>query len=142
MCPKRVCRSIGKSCVEVYSKACGFPSEEVFMRRSRLRINMIRAGISVLIAGAACTATPVVKSTCVISWDRSLDWRIDHYKVSVWQDGKSEKPPYIVKAPATEVSCQAVGVQGKGGWQATIQACLKDGTCSEPSTPKPFKVLE
>jgi hypothetical protein len=93
-------------------------------------------------AGSACAAIPVVKSTCVVSWDRSIDWRIDLYKVSVWHDGKSEKPPYVIKAPATEVSCEVIGVHGKGRWQAIIQACLKDGTCSEPSTPMSFKVLE
>ena len=112
------------------------------MRRSRILIKMIRAGVIVFIAVAGCMATPVVKSTCVISWGKSLDWRIDHYKVSVGHDGKSEKPQYIVKAPATEISCEAVGVQGKGRWQATIQACLKDGTCSEPSAPMSFKVLD
>jgi hypothetical protein len=26
-----------------------------------------------------CATTPVVKPTCVISWDRSADWRIDEY---------------------------------------------------------------
>ncbi len=43
------------------------------MRRSRILIKMIRAGVIVFIAAAGCMATPVVKSTCVISWGKSLD---------------------------------------------------------------------
>lgn len=42
---------------------------------------------------------------------------------------------HTVKAPATDVSSEAVGVQGKGRWQVTIQARLKDGSCSEPALP-------
>jgi hypothetical protein len=29
-----------------------------------------------------------------------------------------------------------------GQWQATVQACLNDGTCSQESAPLSFKVAE
>ncbi|WP_455389386.1 hypothetical protein [Petrachloros mirabilis] len=112
------------------------------MRRSRLLWNVSYAGMCALIAVAACAFMPVVQSTCIISWDRSADWRIEHYKVTVWHDGKSlQGSPYRVNAPATQVSCHEVGVSTVGKWEAAIQACLKDGTCSEVSAPIFFKVL-
>ena len=91
-----------------------------------------------------CATTPVVQPTCVISWDRSADWRIHEYRVTVWMvtEGKSsEKATHKVKAPATQVSCEEVGTYTTGKWQATIQACLKDGTCSDSSKPISFKVV-
>lgn len=101
--------------------------------------------LCVIIAGVAC-ATPVVKPTCAISWDRSADyWRVAEYRVTVWMihDGNApDKQTYVVKAPATQVSCQEVGANKTGQWQATVQACLKDGTCSAASKPMSFKVAE
>jgi hypothetical protein len=40
------------------------------------------------------------------------------------------------------VSCQEVGANKIGRWQATVQACLKDGTCSEASKAMSFQVVE
>jgi hypothetical protein len=40
------------------------------------------------------------------------------------------------------VSCQDVGANKTGRWQATVQACLKDGTCSEASKAMSFQVAE
>jgi len=112
------------------------------MKRSWLLPNMSQGVACALIAGVACAATPVVQSTCVISWDRSDDRRVDHYMVSVWSDRKFPKQsPYRINAPVTQVSCHEVGVSSIGRWQAVIQACLKDGTCSEFSKPISFKVL-
>jgi hypothetical protein len=104
--------------------------------------NMSQGAVCALIAGAACVSTPVVRSACIISWDRSDDRRIDHYMVNVWNDGAlPRQSPYRVNAPATQVSCHEVGVSSIGRWQAIVQACLKDGTCSESSKPISFKVL-
>jgi hypothetical protein len=51
-------------------------------------------------------------------------------------EGKSsDKVTHKVKAPATQVSCEEVGTHTTGKWQATVQACLKDGTCSDSSKP-------
>jgi NMD protein affecting ribosome stability and mRNA decay len=97
-------------------------------------------------AGVACAVTPIVKPTCTISWERSADyWRVAEYRVTVWMvsDGKTPgKTIHVVKAPATQVSCQEVGANTTGRWQATVQACLKDGTCSAASKPMSFKVEE
>ena len=91
-----------------------------------------------------CATTPVVKPTCVISWDPSADGRINEYRVTVWMvsEGKSsDKVTHRVKAPATQVSCEEVGIHMTGKWQATVQACLKDGTCSDSSKPISFNVV-
>jgi len=64
---------------------------------------------------AACAVGPVVQSTCVILWDRSADWRINHYKVSVWRDGKPlQRSPHTVNAPAAQMSCHEVDVASVG----------------------------
>lgn len=113
------------------------------MIRSCCPPNVVLALSCSLFAVAACASTPIVKPTCVISWDRSADWRIDHYKVELSVDGMvSSSSPYIVKAPATEVACREIGAQKAGSWQATIRACLKDGSCSEPSKPIKFKIVD
>ncbi len=113
------------------------------MTRSQFPFAIIRAGLCVLAAGASCAIPSVVKPTCVISWDRSADWRIHHYKVSVWRDGQVQgNSAYTVSAPASQVSCQDVGAHEGGNWKATIQACLKDEICSEPSKPVSFTVVE
>ena len=101
---------------------------------------------SVIMAAIACAATPIVKPSCTISWDRSADyWRVVEYHVTVWMVNE-RKPPnratHIVKAPTTQVLCHEVGADKPGRWQATIQACLKDGTCSAESKPISFKVAE
>jgi hypothetical protein len=91
-----------------------------------------------------CASMPVVQQTCVIAWDRSEDSRIDEYRVTVWMvsEGKSsEKVTHRVKASATQVSCEEVGTHATGKWQATIQACLKDGVCSDSSQPISFEVV-
>lgn len=48
---------------------------------------------------------------------------------------------YRVKAPATQVSCQDVDANTTGKWKVTIQACPKDGICSDSSKPISFKVV-
>ncbi|WP_455379668.1 hypothetical protein [Petrachloros mirabilis] len=86
-----------------------------------------------------------VKPTCIISWDPSEDARISEYRVTVWKAvaGKaSDKAVYKVKPPATQVSCKQVGVAVSGEWQASVQACLKDGICSDSSKPIFFKVVD
>jgi NMD protein affecting ribosome stability and mRNA decay len=115
------------------------------MSHPRVLLNLIQSGLCVIIAGA-CAATPIVKPTCTISWDRSADyWRVTEYHVTVWMVSESkvsERVIHIVKAPVTQVSCQEVGADKPGRWQATIQACMKDGTCSAESKPMSFKVAE
>jgi NMD protein affecting ribosome stability and mRNA decay len=108
---------------------------------------VIRSLFCVVIAGAACaTPAPVVKPTCAISWDRSADyWRVAEYRLTVWKVNEqqaSQKTTHVVKAPATQVSCQDIGANTSGRWQATVQACLTDGTCSEASKPMSFQVAE
>jgi len=102
------------------------------------------ASLCVLVGYLGCAAIPEVKPTCVISWDRSADWRIDEYRVTVCMvsEGKSSnKLTRKVKAPATQVLCQEVGANTTGKWQAAIQACLRDGICSDSSKPISFKVV-
>jgi len=97
-------------------------------------------------AGAAGVVTPVVKPTCMISWDPSEDDpRITEYRITVWMvNGQrtAQKTSHAVKAPTTQVSCKEVGATKIGQWQATVQACLNDGTCSQASKPLSFKVAE
>jgi len=116
------------------------------MTNSRFQSHLAQTLMFVLMAGSACAATPIVKPTCTISWDRSTDyWRVAEYHVTVWMvtdRTASNKAMHIVKAPMTQVSCQEVGANKPGTWQATIQACLKDGTCSAESKPMSFKVAE
>jgi hypothetical protein len=102
--------------------------------------------IAVIIAAAACAMSPVVKSSCAISWDQSADyWRVAEYRLTIWKvndQQASDKTTHVVKAPTTQVSCQEVGANKIGRWQATVQACLTDGTCSEASKPMSFQVAE
>ena len=107
----------------------------------------IRSSLCMLMAAAACAApATVVKPTCAISWDRSADyWRVAEYRITVWKVNEqqaSDKSTHVVKAPATQVSCQEVGANTKGRWQATVHACLSDGTCSEASQPMSFQVAD
>jgi NMD protein affecting ribosome stability and mRNA decay len=101
--------------------------------------------VCLMVTGAGA-ATPVVKATCTISWDKSENHpRISEYRLTVWMvNGQqaSKKTTHVVKVPTTQVSCQEVGANKVGQWQATIQVCLNDGTCSEPSEPLSFKVTE
>lgn len=86
-----------------------------------------------------------VKPNCIISWDPSEDRRISEYRVTVWKAGAekpSDKAMYKVNAPANQLSCKQVGATAAGQWQASVQACLKDGICSESSKPILFKVVE
>jgi hypothetical protein len=86
-----------------------------------------------------------VKPTCIISWDPSEDERISEYRVTVWKAlaGKaSDKAVYKVKPPATQVSCKQVSAAVSGEWQASVQACLKDGICSDSSKPIFFKIVD
>jgi hypothetical protein len=141
-CKKGLLMLLGRTTRKSIVWAGEVPGKEVLMQRSPLLWKVSYAGMCALITVAACAVVPVVQSTCVISWGRSADWRIDHYKVSVWRDGESlKRPPHTVNAPATQVSCHEVGVSSVGKWEAAIQACLKDGTCSEFSTPISFKVM-
>ena len=109
-------------------------------------ISVTHSTICVILTGAACAVTPVVKPTCAISWDQSADyWRVAEYRLTVWRVNEqqaADKTTHVVKAPATQVSCQDVGANKIGRWQATVQACLKDGTCSEASKPMSFQVAE
>ena len=98
-----------------------------------------------VVVGSAGAVTPVVKSTCMISWDPSGDHPgITEYRITVWMvNGRTpQKTTHVVKAPTTQVSCKEVGANKSGNWQATVQACLKDGTCSEASKPMSFHVAE
>jgi hypothetical protein len=102
------------------------------------------SGLCVPMIILGCASTPVVQPTCVIAWDQSPDSRIDEYRVTAWMvsEGKSsDKVTHRVKAPATQASCKEVGTHTTGKWQATIQACLKDGTCSDSSQPISFEVV-
>jgi hypothetical protein len=87
-----------------------------------------------------------VKPSCAISWDKSADhWRVTEYRITVWrlnEQQAADKTTHVVKAPSTQVSCQEVGANKNGRWQATVQACLTDGTCSEASKPMSFQVAE
>ena len=108
---------------------------------------VIRFLVCIVVTVAACAApAQVVKPTCAISWDRSADyWRVAEYRLTVWKVNEqqaSSKTTHVVKAPATQVSCQDIGVNTSGRWQATVQACLTDGTCSEASKPMSFQVAE
>jgi hypothetical protein len=113
------------------------------MSNSQFLFNLIQCALCGIMAGAVYAETPVVKPTCTISWDRSAG--IAEYHLTIWKiiDSKpTDKATHIVKAPSTQVSCQEVGANKPGKWQVTIQACLKDGTCSEPSKSMSFKVAE
>ena len=102
--------------------------------------------VVVCVVGSAGAVTSVVKSTCMISWDPSGDHPgITEYRITVWMvNGQRtpQKTTHVVKAPTTQVSCKEVGANKIGHWQATVQACLNDGTCSEASKPLSFKVAE
>ena len=102
--------------------------------------------VSLMVAGAAGAGTPVVKSTCTISWDESEDQaQVSEYRITVWMvNGQRDpkKTTHVVKAPTTQVSCKEAGANKLGNWQATVQACLKDGTCSQASTPLSFQVAD
>jgi hypothetical protein len=101
--------------------------------------------LCISLIGAACTSTPTVKPTCTISWDGITNSRLAEYHVAVWRvtpDPTPKATTYIVKAPTTRVSCQEVGANHAGTWQVSIQACIKDGTCSAESNMMLFKVAE
>ncbi len=112
----------------------------------RLWLLSVISAVGVMMVGAACAVTPTVKPSCAISWDRSADyWRVSEYRLTVWRlndQQTSDKITHVVKAPATRVSCEEVGANKNGRWQATVQACMKDGTCSEASKPMSFQVAE
>jgi hypothetical protein len=99
-----------------------------------------------VVTSAACAGMPVVKPSCAISWDQSLDYeRVTEYRLTVWRvNGQHtfDKTTHVVKAPSTQVSCEDVGANKSGRWQATVQACLKNGLCSAASTPMSFQVAE
>jgi len=107
---------------------------------------VIQLLVCVMVGGSAGAVTPVVKSTCMISWDPGEENPgITEYRITVWMVNGQRTPQtstHVVKAPTTQVSCKAVGANKLGNWQATVQACLKDGICSEASTPLSFKVAE
>lgn len=116
------------------------------MKQAPFLYNLSLPVVCMVLAEAACSATPVVKPTCAISWDQSADyWRVAEYRLTVWKVSEqvtSEKTTHSVKAPATKISCQDVGANTPGRWQATVQACLKDGACSAASKPMSFNVAE
>jgi hypothetical protein len=116
------------------------------MSHSRFLSHPIQYLVWLTAVSTVYASTPVVKPTCTISWDRSADYeRVVEYRVTIWKivDGKlREKATHSVKAPITEISCREAGADKPGNWQATIQACLKDGTCSASSKPMSFKVGE
>ncbi len=95
-----------------------------------------------LFAGLGCATMPVVKPNCVISWDRSADWRINYYQVSVWKVGESMKQStHRVDPSVTQSACQDLGVTSEGKWQVSVRACLKDDVCSDSSDPVTFKFV-
>ena len=100
---------------------------------------VIHLTVCVMVSGAAEAVTPVVKSTCMISWDPSEDdTRITEYRITVWMvNGQRapQKTTRVVKAPTTRVSCKEVGANKLGNWQATVQACLNDATCARRANP-------
>jgi hypothetical protein len=106
---------------------------------------MIASGLCAVMSLAGCIGAPaVVEPSCNISWDGSADWRIAEYRVTaemIKEGAHGSKITRKVKAPATQVSCQEAGTQAEGVWQVTIEACLSDGTCSAPSKPMSFKVV-
>ncbi|HTL60400.1 MAG TPA: hypothetical protein VL261_02035 [Nitrospira sp.] len=108
--------------------------------------SVVYATVCMLITGASCVGPPVVKPTCAISWDQSADyWRVAEYRLTVWRVSEqqtSDRSTHVVKAPSTRVSCRDVGATKSGRWQATVRACLTDGTCSEESKPMSFQVAE
>ena len=99
-----------------------------------------------VVVGSAGAVTPVVKSTCMISWDPGDDNPgITEYRITVWMvNGQRtpQKTTHVVKAPTTQVSCKELGANKLGNWQAIVQACLNDGICSEASKPLSFKVAD
>lgn len=112
---------------------------------TRSFLNRAQPLLCVILVGTACAATPVVKPTCTLSWDPVADWRVAEYHVSVWRVAPQPTPmatTYVVKAPTTKVSCQEIGANKPGTWQASIQACLKDGNCGAASKMILFKVAE
>ena len=100
----------------------------------------------IVMASAACASSPKVKPTCAISWDRSaVHWRVAEYHLTLWKmngEQASLKGTHVIKAPMTQVSCQDAGANTSGRWQATVQACLSDGTCSQAGKPMSFQVAE
>src|SRR5262245_56231299 len=107
--------------------------------------NLKQTLLCVSLMGTACSATPVVKPTCTISWDRSVDSRVAEYHVTVWGVTPNPTPmgtTHVVTPPTTEVSCQKIGTNKPGTWQAMIQACLNDGNCGVASNMILFKVAE
>jgi hypothetical protein len=120
------------------------PDEGLMTTRSFSRLVQRLVHI-MLVGSAACAATAVVKPTCTISWDRSADQRVAEYRVTVRQVAPQAGPiarTHVVKAPATQISCHEAGANRTGTWQATVQACLKDGTCGAKSRPIKFEVTE
>ena len=106
---------------------------------------IIASGVCAVMSIAGCIGAPaVVQPSCSISWDGTPDWRIAEYRVTagmIKEGAQVSKITHKVKAPATQVSCQEIGAQAEGIWQVTIEACLKDETCSPPSKPISFKVV-
>lgn len=116
------------------------------MRQAPFLSKLCLPAVCIVLAEVACSATPVVKPTCAISWDQSVDyWKTAEYRLTVWKVSEQpsvEKTTHSVKAPATKISCKEIGANTPGRWQATVQACLKDGTCGEASKPMSFNVAE
>jgi hypothetical protein len=106
--------------------------------------NLAHAVLYPMLVGTAFAATAVVKPTCTISWGPTTDSRVTEYHVTISRvgDTSAKKSTHVVKAPVTHVSCQEVGANKPGRWQATVQACLQDGACSAESKPISFKVVE
>jgi hypothetical protein len=116
------------------------------MKHHRQPSLLIPMFLCLMVTGATGAATPVVKSTCTISWDESEDHlQISEYRITVWMvNGQKapQKTTHVVKAPTTQISCKQVGANKVGHWQATVQACLSDGTCSQASNPLSFQVAD
>ena len=107
---------------------------------------VIQLMVCVMVGGSAGAVTPVVKSTCMISWDPGDDNPgITEYRITVWMVNGQRTPhktTHVVRAPTTQVSCKELGANKLGNWQAIVQACLNDGICSEASKPLSFKVAD
>lgn len=115
------------------------------MGRMRWQAVTMQAGVGAVLVAGACAATPIVKPTCTISWERSADfWRVDEYRLTaskMVEGASAEKITMVVKAPKTQVSCHDAGARSEGKWQVVVQACLKDGTCSQAGKPLVFTIV-
>ena len=86
----------------------------------------------------------LTQKACHIEWNWADDLRIVEHRVVVWsvKEGKESTPVTTrVPAPASRVGCAEAGAKGVGEWKTTVQACLKNGSCSQPTPPASFQIV-